>query len=279
MEGSRCERRNLHTLPSMALASSDLFPVWEASIVKATDHGVLAAIRKRAGRDRLGYGGRAMVSKDPKSEIVEDRQWLLEYIDQFDLDAISLAIGTNEFLDPPDGGGPSLAEQVRRMKEQLDTLRIRADVNVCPDCRNTFLQPFVCTTCGAQKLYDETVRSQAATIDRLTVYAKGLEAIVEARNVQIAQLQARNPPEARGVQPVRRWNAKYPGMMLEHNGELVRSGFGPYVLAEDYDRLASLLAEATRMIEGYRRAGWITNPAAQEQATDFALRARNSHHE
>lgn len=38
----------------------------------------------------------------------------------------------------------------------------------CPDCKNRFLQPFVCTTCGAQKLYDETVRSQAATIDRLT---------------------------------------------------------------------------------------------------------------
>lgn len=46
----------------------------------------------------------------------------------------------------------------------------------CPDCRNTFLHPFVCTTCGAQKLYDETVRSQAATIDRLT-----------ARNVELEQ--------------------------------------------------------------------------------------------
>ncbi len=39
---------------------------------------------------------------------------------------------------------------------------------VCPDCKNTFLQPFVCTTCGAEKLYDATVRNQAATIDRLT---------------------------------------------------------------------------------------------------------------
>jgi septal ring factor EnvC (AmiA/AmiB activator) len=37
----------------------------------------------------------------------------------------------------------------------------------CPDCRNEFVQPFVCITCGAQKLYDETVRSQAATIERL----------------------------------------------------------------------------------------------------------------
>jgi hypothetical protein len=37
----------------------------------------------------------------------------------------------------------------------------------CPDCKNQFVQPFVCTTCGAEKLYDETVRSQAATIERL----------------------------------------------------------------------------------------------------------------
>src|SRR3569833_1274356 len=37
----------------------------------------------------------------------------------------------------------------------------------CPDCRNHFVQPFVCITCGAQKLYDETVRTQAAEIERL----------------------------------------------------------------------------------------------------------------
>ena len=39
--------------------------------------------------------------------------------------------------------------------------------HVCPDCRCQFVQPFVCTTCGAQRLYDETVRSQAATIEHL----------------------------------------------------------------------------------------------------------------
>lgn len=35
----------------------------------------------------------------------------------------------------------------------------------CPDCKNSFLQPFVCTTCGAEKLYDatvETLRNQLA---------------------------------------------------------------------------------------------------------------------
>ena len=40
-------------------------------------------------------------------------------------------------------------------------------LHVCPDCRNQFVQPFVCTTCGAQKLYDATVSSQAATIENL----------------------------------------------------------------------------------------------------------------
>jgi len=38
--------------------------------------------------------------------------------------------------------------------------------HVCPDCKNQFVQPFVCTTCGAQKLYDETVHSQGAAIER-----------------------------------------------------------------------------------------------------------------
>lgn len=34
-------------------------------------------------------------------------------------DAVSVAIGTNEFMDPPDGGNVSLAEQVRRMRDAL----------------------------------------------------------------------------------------------------------------------------------------------------------------
>lgn len=37
--------------------------------------------------------------------------------------------------------------------------------HTCPDCKNQFVQPFKCTTCGAQKLYDATVRSQAVTIE------------------------------------------------------------------------------------------------------------------
>lgn len=40
-------------------------------------------------------------------------------------------------------------------------------LHVCPDCKNQFVQPFKCTTCGAQKLYDATVIAQGASIERL----------------------------------------------------------------------------------------------------------------
>lgn len=40
------------------------------------------------------------------------------------------------------------------------------------------------------------------------------------------------------------------------------------------NRLVAFLSESVRMIEGYMRAGWLTNPAAREQATDFIQRAR-----
>jgi hypothetical protein len=37
-------------------------------------------------------------------------------------------------------------------------------MNICPDCKCGFVQPFKCITCGAQKLYDVTVISQAKRI-------------------------------------------------------------------------------------------------------------------
>lgn len=42
----------------------------------------------------------------------------------------------------------------------------------CPDCRNEFAQPFVCTTCGAQKLYDVTLQSAQDEIERLRTLLK-----------------------------------------------------------------------------------------------------------
>ena len=38
---------------------------------------------------------------------------------------------------------------------------------ICSSCGNEFLQPFVCTTCGAQKLRDETVKALEAENARL----------------------------------------------------------------------------------------------------------------
>lgn len=41
-------------------------------------------------------------------------------------------------------------------------------MQTCHDCKNQFVQPFKCITCGAEKLYDTTVKSQAAQIVKLT---------------------------------------------------------------------------------------------------------------
>jgi len=53
---------------------------------------------------------------------------------------------------------------------------------VCPDCKNSFLQPFTCATCGAEKLYDatvETLRNQLATA--IEQRDKAIEALKEIR--------------------------------------------------------------------------------------------------
>ena len=51
--------------------------------------------------------------------------------------------------------------------------------HVCPDCKNTFLQPFVCTTCGAQKLYDNTVLNLSNANEELRARCERLEAALE----------------------------------------------------------------------------------------------------
>jgi hypothetical protein len=55
-------------------------------------------------------------------------------------------------------------------------------MNTCPDCKNEFLQQFVCTTCGAEKLYDATVatlRNQLAAA--LKQRDKAVDALKEKR--------------------------------------------------------------------------------------------------
>lgn len=61
------------------------------------------------------------------------------------------------------------------MAEQSTEQRL----HTCPDCKCQFVQPFKCTTCGAQKLYDATVLSQGASIERLQAAIDTLVGIAE----------------------------------------------------------------------------------------------------
>lgn len=116
-------------------------------------------IAARADRDSLGYGGRAWISKDPKSVIVDDRKQLLELM-EYEQSMLSRSIGTDEFLDPPCGGGPSLCTQVQRMKAALDSLRNQSESiaavalgmnnwEFCPICRGNLDTGWECDNCGA----------------------------------------------------------------------------------------------------------------------------------
>jgi len=53
-------------------------------------------------------------------------------------------------------------------------------MNICPDCKCGFVQPFKCITCGAQKLYDVTVISQAKRIAFLEDKIKDFVDFVDA---------------------------------------------------------------------------------------------------
>jgi hypothetical protein len=48
--------------------------------------------------------------------------------------------------------------------------------HICSCCKNTFLQPFVCTSCGAEKLYDSTLTE---AIRREQQIGKALLLIIE----------------------------------------------------------------------------------------------------
>jgi hypothetical protein len=49
----------------------------------------------------------------------------------------------------------------------------------CPSCHNEFHQPFVCTTCGAEKLRNETMRVMQVTLDRQAALLKQCKAAME----------------------------------------------------------------------------------------------------
>jgi hypothetical protein len=62
---------------------------------------------------------------------------------------------------------------------------------VCVDCKNVFLNPPRCTTCGAEKLHDATVRSQCQTILHLqSLLARCIDPVTDMRDASISQMKA-----------------------------------------------------------------------------------------
>ena len=83
---------------------------------------------------------------------------------------------------------------------------------ICPDCKNSFLQPFVCTTCGAEKLYDTTLANTQselaaaqAKIARLTKRkdecSNGWDEAMAQRDKALAFLQCYRHETPLGHQP------------------------------------------------------------------------------
>ena len=75
----------------------------------------------------------------------------------------------------------------------------------CPDCRNEFVQPFVCATCGAEKLYDVTVRSQAMQIERLHKLLAECYAELTSNLSQIMNDYENIPPDGEGMVEAKLW--------------------------------------------------------------------------
>ena len=75
----------------------------------------------------------------------------------------------------------------------------------CPDCRNEFVQPFVCATCGAEKLYDVTVRSQAMQIERLHKLLAECYAELTSNLSQIMNDYENIPPDGEGMAEAKMW--------------------------------------------------------------------------
>jgi hypothetical protein len=61
---------------------------------------------------------------------------------------------------------------------------------VCSDCRNHFFQDPKCISCGAQKLYDSTVKGQGEVIEKYSEYIERLEEAL--RNLSFAALAREN---------------------------------------------------------------------------------------
>ena len=56
----------------------------------------------------------------------------------------------------------------------------------CPDCKNEFIQPFRCVTCGAEKLYDATVATLQQQNDALRSQLDEARAELERERMRLA---------------------------------------------------------------------------------------------
>jgi hypothetical protein len=107
-------------------------PMWadHAEISKATVRRVIAALSDDAKDKRIA----ALEAERDEAQIARDRAGFAGTVAQCigrlssdldsvhaELSAVSIAIGSVRFMDPPDGGDVSLPEQVRRMREALST--------------------------------------------------------------------------------------------------------------------------------------------------------------
>lgn len=101
---------------------ADLMPIYKAfkdHQARPTDSAVLRAIKARADRSRLGYGGKAWVTSDPKSEVVEDRMILIEIVCRQELAINRLCAALNEAADSFKNAGLSVdAEDCERVIEE-----------------------------------------------------------------------------------------------------------------------------------------------------------------
>ena len=101
------------------------------------------------------------------------------------------------------------------------------EMNRCPDCKNEFLQQFVCTTCGAEKLYDATVatlRNQLAA------------AIAQRDEMKLALRDLTDA--AKGLMDCKGYDLYPDGTMRPAHG------LGEWVKAEDYDKLHAAASAA-----------------------------------
>lgn len=105
----KCMRRAASALSSQSLSLSEA----RAALNSFQDEvwGSFDGWAKSLGWGLTGIQPECFAMMDASvRELVEARK---------QLDAISAAIGSTRFMDPPDGGDVSLAEQVRRMREAL----------------------------------------------------------------------------------------------------------------------------------------------------------------